>query len=180
MIMFILAVVLMVILSGLSIVTGAEFDQQVKAFELWVKRLLARWFMPASGTHVVPAREVAESARRTPSGVETLTAAGGAPASSEAGAVPVMRQASEPPLPRPVNGRTLGDHGTLPRRQPGGTLPRAEPLVDRGPGMPPWETQEMPAVREPCAPEVTRPLGVADLGPADAKDRTLAERVNTR
>jgi hypothetical protein len=42
---------------------------------------------------------------------------------------------------RPVNGRYLG---TLPRRTPGATLPY-EPLIDRGPNHPPWQTQEMPA-----------------------------------
>lgn len=44
-------------------------------------------------------------------------------------------------LRRPVNGIYLG---TLPRRKPGATLPCVEPLTDRGPGHPPWPTQEMP------------------------------------
>jgi hypothetical protein len=38
---------------------------------------------------------------------------------------------------RPVNGRNLG---TLPRRDAGASLPRVEPLIDRGPGKPPWMT----------------------------------------
>jgi hypothetical protein len=42
---------------------------------------------------------------------------------------------------RPVNGRYLG---TLPRRQPGASLPYVEPLVDRGPGHPPWMTGAFP------------------------------------
>jgi hypothetical protein len=48
-----------------------------------------------------------------------------------------MRQ----PRRRPVNGRYLG---TLPRRHPGATLPRVEPLVDRGPDHPPWMTGAFP------------------------------------
>jgi len=65
-----------VLLSGLSIVTGAEFEQQVKAAE---QRLLLQLLT------FLPAREVGEpTARRMPSRVENEAVTGSAPGAASA------------------------------------------------------------------------------------------------
>ncbi len=100
-----------------SFVTGAEFGDEIRRAARRVAGM------------VVPAREIWTFARRTPRGVETPAAAGGAPGAERArsspqapGAVPSaatpaaahanrMWELSEPHLPpHPVNGRPRGEH----------------------------------------------------------------------
>lgn len=147
---------------------------------------------------VFPARsDFRASARRTPDRLETGQAAGGAPGTEGArpgagapGAVPPHPRfgelAATPPEGITVRlpGATVyvGRHSAgLPRRRPSGEgapWPAAERPGVVVPSMLPL-TGPMPAVSEPVFGEapVARLLGVADLGPADARGRGLAERM---
>jgi hypothetical protein len=139
-------------LTLVSFAAGAEFGDPVRSG----LRRLGRILMPSIGIHVVPAREVAESARRTPGRVENGQAAGAAPVISETGAVRTSQNVPAHPrfgplldtppegieTVRPVNGRSLG---TQPRRTP----------TERGPVLPPrkprqpWPTMPQAAVPDP-------------------------------
>jgi hypothetical protein len=195
-----IAVVAMILLSGGSIVTGAEFEQEVKAVTRWVRRKLAR---------IVPAPEIGAFGRRMPSGVETVAAAGGAPGATGARLSPgvpgeVRAALDDAPGPEPwQHGQQKAPRHALP--------PAVAPRVDltrpavyvQTPDKPPWETDTaaqpvlddkaiaaIEASRVPARLAITgapggctgttqpvRALGLADLGPGDTQGRTLAERV---
>lgn len=145
----------------------------------------------------VPAREIAAFAGSKPSGVENREAPGDAPGdpaarpgSTSPGAVPHGRHHAG-------TGRSAGTSRLIAELnqqqadaaaawyQPGFKLPRRR--VNRGPDKPPWHTEPLPTLVDVAEqyhsmPEygqapVARVLGLADLGPADAQGRTLAERM---
>lgn len=177
---FVVVIVLMVLLSGLSVLTGAEFEAQVKAARRWLGRKL---MPPHTGEHTSRLREVAASAQDGP-GPRLETAGPGGDALAVAGA-------GASPEPSGVTGAdaVLGDDmiadvrarwnagprvtlsaqmttaelalldakvdSALARRPVNGrslgTLPRKQ-VPDR----PPWKTDHFPVVREePYVPEMT-------------------------
>lgn len=155
MILFTVAVVLLVLLSGLSLITGAEFEAEVKAARSWLAGL------------VVPARAVRTSARRMPSPLEKVAAAGGAPGTVRAWSSPAMPGAVPLPLDYVPPGWTRDQRAALhpPAPRHGSTEPRVSPVRVTERTVPrkqtqdhaPWETDHFAIVRpEPYAPEMTR------------------------
>lgn len=147
----------------------------------------SRWLL----AKVVPLSAVRTSAQRTPQRLESAAAAGGSAGperswSSPSGpaAVPLdyvppgwTRDARglHPPAPRHASSERINCGGRMTER----TVPRKR-TADHAP----WETDHFAVVRpEPYEPPVfgevpvARVLGIANLGPADAKGRTLGERV---
>lgn len=179
MIALVIIIVLMVLLSGLSVVLGAEFDQQVTAVCRWIGRKL---MPPHTGEHTSRLREVAASAQDGPDPrLETAGPGGDALADAGAGASPepldvIDADAVRNGMIADVRARwyagprvTLSAQMTtaelelldakvdvaLARRPVNGrslgTLPRKQ-VPDR----PPWETDHFPVVREESyVPEMT-------------------------